>query len=279
VTGYGTREVASMLGLSAGQVRSWVRSGFLNPDRDMRGRLRFSFEDLVLLRAAQGLLAARIGPRQVRRALRRIREQLPHGRPLAGLRFAAEGGHVVVGDGVAKWKPESGQGLLDFGVAELARKVAPMAKRAFREAKRDAERLTAEDWYAWGCELESAAPAEAQEAYLRALQLDSLHADAHVNLGRLLHDAGDPEAARDHYLRALEARPEDSTAAFNLGVALEDLGRLAAALAAYERAVSADPANTDAHFNAANLADRMGQPADALRHWSAYRKLSRETES
>jgi tetratricopeptide (TPR) repeat protein len=279
VTGYGTREVASMLGLSAGQVRSWVRSGFLNPDRDMRGRLRFSFEDLVLLRAAQGLLAARIGPRQVRRALRRIREQLPQGRPLAGLRIAAEGGHVVVGDGVAKWQPESGQELLDFGVAELARKVAPMAKRAFREAKRDAERLTAEDWYEWGCELESAAPAEAQEAYLRALQLDSLHADAHVNLGRLLHDAGDPEAARDHYLRALETRPEDSTAAFNLGVALEDLGRLAPALAAYERAVSADPANTDAHFNAANLADRMGQPADALRHWSAYRKLSRETES
>ena len=264
-----------MLGLSAGRVRSWVRAGFLKPDRGRRGEYRFSFEDLVLLRAAKGLLSARIGPRRVRRVLRSLRQQLPQGRPLAGLRIAAEGNRVVVGDGAARWQPESGQTLFDFGVSELARRIAPIALRAFREAKEEAEDLTAEEWYEWGCELEAAAPDEAREAYRRAIALDPCHADAHVNLGRLLHASGETAEARDHYLRALEARPEDTIAAFNLGVALEDLGRTAAALEAYEKAVGCDPENADAHYNAASLCERIGRPADALRHWKAYRTLTR----
>src|ERR1700737_315499 len=43
VSGYGAREVARMLGLSVGQVRAWVRAGFLEPERGARGALRFSF--------------------------------------------------------------------------------------------------------------------------------------------------------------------------------------------------------------------------------------------
>src|SRR5436305_1352586 len=67
--GYGAREVAKMLGLSLGQVRAFVRAGFLDPERGPRRELRFSFQDLVLLRSAQGLVSARIAPRRVRRAL------------------------------------------------------------------------------------------------------------------------------------------------------------------------------------------------------------------
>ena len=53
MSGYGASEVAKMLGLSVGQVRSWVRAGFLTPERGPRGELRFSFHDLVLLRTAK----------------------------------------------------------------------------------------------------------------------------------------------------------------------------------------------------------------------------------
>ena len=80
---------------------------------------------------------------------------------------------------------------------------------------------TAEGWYERGCDLEEPAPAEARAAYRRALELAPEHPDAHVNLGRLLHEAGDPAAA--HYRSALAARAGDATAEFNLGVALEDL--------------------------------------------------------
>ncbi len=253
-----------------------MRGGFLSPDRGPGGRLTFSFADLVFLRTARGLISARVAPQRIRKALRRLREQLPEGRPLTGVRIAMEGSRIVVEDGPRRWQPESGQILFDFGVADLAKKVAPIVRRAFREAQEEGAEFSADDWYEWGCELEPGSPAEAIAAYRRALSLDPAHPDAHVNLGRLLHEAGDASAAEPHYAAALAARPEDATASYNLGVALQDMGRLPEALLAYQRAVRIDPSNADAHFNAAALAERLGRPAEALRHLRTYRKLTRE---
>ena len=276
--GYSTRDISRLIGLSPAQVRSFVRSGLIFPERGPGRRFRFSFEDLVFLKAAKELLSARVGPRRIRRALAKLRQELPPGRRLSGLQLTAEGGRLVVGDGQRRWNPESGQILFNFDVAELARRVAPLARRAYREAiSTSSERtLSAEEWFAWGCELEPAAPDEAREAYQRAITLDPDHADAHVHLGRLLHEEGRPADAETHYRRALKIRPEDATAAFNLGVALEDLKRSREAIAFYERAAELDPANADAHFNAANLSEKLGDPASALRHLKSYRRLIQE---
>lgn len=271
--GYRARDVARMLGLSVGQVRSYVRAGFLQARRGPRGELRFSFQDLVLLRAAGGLLSARVPARRVKRALEKLRAQLPEGTPLAGVRIVAEGDQVVVRDGGSKWQPESGQVLFDFEVSGIAEKVAPLVRKAVK--KKDADGLTGEDWYRWACDLEDGAPEQAKEAYRRAVELDPEQADAHVNLGRLLHESGDALGAEAHYRRALELRPDDATAAFNLGVALEDQKRDAEAVQAYELALKSDPTAADAHFNAARLYERLGERAAALRHLGAYRKLTR----
>ena len=278
VRGYSTREVAKILGLSEGQVRGYVRSGFLSPERGPRREMRFSFQHLVFLRTAKGLMSARVPPRRIRRALRKLRDQLPEGRSLTNVHVSVEGSRIVVEDGRGRWQPESGQILFDFGIAELARKVAPLARKALNEARREeggGKIVSADEWYDWACELEAAAPEEAAEAYRRAIEIDPGHADAHVNLGRLLHESGDPAAAEPHYRRALDARPGDAIAAFDLGVALEDLGRLEDALSAYETAIEADSDNADAHFNAAALAERLGHTAVALRHLRTYRKLTR----
>ncbi len=271
--GYRSSDVARMLDLPVPEVRRLARAGLVAGMRGPRNELRFSFQDLVLLRAAAGLVHARVPPSRVRRALRQLRSQLPEGRPLTGVRVAADGERIVVQDGGARWHPETGQVLLDFGVADLARKVAPVV-RAARRGAAAASALDAEEWYRWGCDLEDASPAQARDAYRRALALDGGHAGAHLNLGRLLHEGGDPHGAELHYRRALASPDHRALAAFDLGVALEDQGRDDDALLAYARALEADRSLADAHFNASRLLERRGRPADALRHLAEYRRLT-----
>src|SRR5258707_1705868 len=174
-SGYSTKDVAALLGLSAAQVRSYVRAGFLSPRQGPRGEYYFSFQDLVLLRTAKGLLAARVSQRRILLALQKLREQLPKGRSLSGVRISAEGHHVVVRDGRDLWNPESGQALFDFELAELAREAATLPLRTAETKQDEPERL--EDWYERGAELEEVSPEEAMAAYRRALEIDPGLAD------------------------------------------------------------------------------------------------------
>lgn len=256
-----------MLGIAPAQIRSYASKGFLSPDRGEHGELRFGFRDLVVLRTASELMAADVPQRKVQRVLEKLRTQLPAGRTLAGVRIAADGERVVVRDGNVVWNPESGQELFDFPVAEIADRTVPIL-----EAQKSDD-PDAEGWYELACELEMSSVSEAKDAYERAVALNPHHADAHVNLGRLLHEEGTPAAAEKHYRAALAADPVHDTAAFNLGVALEDLGRIREAIEAYARALSLDPDNADAHYNLAGLYEKRGEKASAVQHLMAYRKL------
>jgi tetratricopeptide (TPR) repeat protein len=251
-----------MLGLTPAQIRSYANKGFLTPERGERGELRFGFRDLIILRTAGELSAAHIPQRKVQRVLELLREQLPPGRSLTGVRIAADGERVVVSDGDAVWNPESGQALFDFSASELDApvRVAP--------SLRDAD-----EFYILGCELEEIDPPKAREAYERAIELDPEYADARVNLGRLLHEDRAPAAAEKQYRAALESDPDHDVAWFNLGVALEDLGRLHEAAEAYRKAIELDPSNADAHYNLSGILERRGDKPGALRHLNAYRKL------
>ena len=272
---YSAREVSAMLGLSAAQIRSWAARGFLTPERD-GDELRFGFQDLVILRTASELTAAHIPTRKIRRVLASVREQLPAGRSIAGVRIAADGERVVVHDGKTIWNPESGQSLFDFSVDEIAEKTKPIALAAVREAKARIENdLDADAWYELASDLELSDIAEACAAYEKAIALDPDHIDAHVNLGRILHEDGKPADAEKHYRAALAADPSHSVATFNLGVALDDLGRLSEAAETYRRAIELDPDNPDAHYNLAGILERQNDKAGAVRHLTRYRALTR----
>jgi tetratricopeptide (TPR) repeat protein len=274
MTGYTTEEVSRLLGLSPAQIRSYTRAGFLSPARSRRGDLRFTFQDLVLLRAAKGLMAARIPAAKIRGSLRRLKQQLPRGRALSELRITAEGHRIVARDGAVAWNPDSGQLVLDFNVASLAQRAAPLARRQAAAARQVEDELDAEQWFELGLELEVSAPEEARDAYRRALELDPHHADAHVNLGRLLLETGRAGDAEAHYRAVLGDDPGHTTAWFNLGIALEDQRRPQDAIKAYERALVADRRLADAYFNLARLYEQAGKRAAALRNLSKYRLLT-----
>ena len=256
-----------MLGLSPSQIRAYAAKGVLKPERGERGELRFGFEDLVILRTA-GELAEKVPERRVRRVLRRLREQFPD-ESLTGVRLTADGDRVLVREGETLWNAESGQEVFDFGMAASAQ---------IAQAPRDFEtplltRPGAEDWFELALDLEETAPAEAKAAYERAIGIDPRHADAQVNLGRILHESGAPLAAEQHYRAALDVEPDHAVALFNLGVALEDLGRLTGAIATYEKVIALDPDNYDAHYNLAGIYERRGDKAAAVRHLKICKRL------
>jgi len=274
VKGYTVADVAQLLKLAPAQVRALARDGSLSPGRGPRGDFRFSFQDLVVLRAAKDLAAARIPARRIRRTLKRLRQELPRGRSLAELRITAEGERIVVRDGETAWNPDSGQVVIDFQVRDLATRAAPIARRTARAAQAAAADYDADGWYELGLELEAVAPQEARDAYRRALELDPHHADAHVNLGRLLQEEDLVEEAETHYRAALAESPAHATAWFDLGTALEDLRRAGDAVDAYRRAILADRRMADAHFNLARLYEKAGKKAAALRHLGIYERLT-----
>jgi tetratricopeptide (TPR) repeat protein len=283
MSGYTAQEVARMLGLTPARLRAYLRAGVLSPERGQRGELRFSFQDLLLLRTAEGLVRERIPPRRVRRALRKLRAQLPDSQPLTGLQLGADGASVTVRDGAARWQVESGQVLLDFDrapspadtpMSALNDRRAAAAAAAAGPAS-DVVGLSIDELYEIGCDLEETDAPHAEASYLQVLARAPTHADAHVNLGRLLHERGDLAAAEAHYRHALANRPADPTATFNLGVALEDQGRIDEALQTYERAIALNALNADAHYNAARLYEKEGDYGAALRHLRAYRDLTR----
>ncbi|NIM00456.1 MAG: tetratricopeptide repeat protein [Acidobacteria bacterium] len=270
--GYSVKDVARMLDLSVGQVRSYARSGLVAPDRGQRGEYRFGFQDLVLLRTAKGLLSQRIPPQRVRTALNRLKQQLPADGSLSSVQISAHGSRIVVQRSGRAWQPESGQTLLAFEGAPGEALNRPIVE----PPERQSPGLDAEDWFRLGGELELGAPEQAREAYRRALELEPRHVDARINLGRLLHESGEWEAAEKHYRMALADRVDDSTALFNLAVVLEDLGRRRDAIDTYRATVEADPEYADAYFNLARLLEQSGDTKSALRYLKIYRDLTAE---
>ncbi|HEY3179903.1 MAG TPA: tetratricopeptide repeat protein [Casimicrobiaceae bacterium] len=269
--GYSLREVGKLLGLPRSVVNGLIEAGFVVPARGRRREYRFSFHDLVLLRAAQGLSEAKIPPARIVRSLRRLRAQLPEEVPLTGLRIAAVGDAVVVSEGDAQWRPDNGQYVLQFQVA------SPGGRLSFFDTSPLTPAAVESQWFERGLALEGAEPEKACDAYRRALVDDPSHLDAYVNLGRLLHELGHLSEAQAVYRDGLERCGADATLLFNLAVLQEDQDRPLDAMASYRAALAAAPDLSDAHFNLARLCEARGMNQEALRHWSAFRKLTGST--
>jgi tetratricopeptide (TPR) repeat protein len=266
---YSVRDVEKVLRLSRSTLRGLINAGFVAPSRGSRREFRFSFQDLIVLRAARALIDAKVSRRRISRSLEDLRRHLPETMPLSGLSICAVGDRVVVRDGKSHWQVDDGQYVLGLDV-----KVEDGVLRVIeRKAEPPASRAEVEDAFEQALELEASDPRAAGAAYERAVKDDPTNLAAWINWGRLLHELGDMEAAESVYRRALGHGEPDSVLLFNLGVLLEDLGRTNAALEVYQTAIEEDPTLADCHYNLARLYESLGKPQHAIRHLGQYRRL------
>jgi tetratricopeptide (TPR) repeat protein len=272
-TTYTIRAIQEMLGLSRGVITGLIASGFVAPSRGPRNEYRFTFREVVLLRTAVELQAARIPPRRILASLRKLKATLPAELPLTGLRISAVGNDVTVRDGRSQWHAESGQLVMDFELAP-----APAGNVAFLQrtpARATPPPADAAAWFRRGEALEASDRRAAESAYRRVLAIDPTHADAYLNLGALLCEGHRFDEAVALYDEALRRKPHEALLHFNRAIALEDQGQPAAALASYHACLRLAPDLADAHYNAARLHQQLGDARQAVRHFNAYRRLQR----
>ena len=267
---YGVRDVEKLLRLPRSTIRSLIEAGFVSPARGPRNSWRFSFQDLIVLRTAEALAAANVPRRRITRSVRELRRHLPESMPLSGLAISAVGDRVVVREGASRWQAESGQYLLAFEGDPASDSLEVFARSAKAQPTQDAR-----EWFEQGLALEDKDIDAALGAYQQALEADSELLDAHLNRGRLLHEAGRLGEAEQGYTDAITACGADPLLLFNLGVLLEDMERASEAIEAYRAALDSDPTLADAHYNLALLYERLKQPKEALRHMAQYRRLVR----
>jgi tetratricopeptide (TPR) repeat protein len=264
---YGVRDVEKLLRLPRSTIRALIAAGVVSPRRGPRKAWLFSFQDLIVLRTAQALAAAKVPQRRITRSVKELRRHLPETMPLSGLSISAVGDRVVVNEGSRRWQTDSGQYLLAFDGDPDSGSLSVI------ERPQAAPAHAARDWFESGVVLEQEDADAALRAYERAVAAEPSHLDARINMGRLLHESRRLAKAEQVYREAIAVCGEDPMLLFNLGVLLDDTGRKAESIKAYETALRADPVFADCHYNLALLYEDLGRTKEAIRHMSQYRRL------
>jgi tetratricopeptide (TPR) repeat protein len=265
---YGVRDVEKLLSLPRSTIRALIAAGFVSPARGPRSAWLFSFQDLIVLRTAQALADAKVPQRRITKSVRELRRHLPDAMPLSGLSICAVADRVVVREGGSRWQAESGQYLLAFEGDPADGSLSVIERQKTAEAPSGAQ-----EWFDRGVALEREDAEAALQAYGQAIAADPALLDAHINLGRLLHEAGRLAKAEQVYRAAIKACGSDPLLLYNLGVLLDDMDRKADAMEAYEAALRGNPGLADCHYNLALLYEKLEKPKEAIRHMARYRRL------
>src|SRR5271163_627313 len=151
---FDAKDLERLFGIPASQLRSLIRAGHIHPVKKA-GRLSYSFQDLIVLRTAGSLRAAKIPAQKINRTLRQIRASLPNTLPLSGLSIVAVGDRIVVREGQALRESDTGQYTLALDVIDKEGDLLMIDRR-----------IPAADEDSVG------GPASAEEAFERGLELE-----------------------------------------------------------------------------------------------------------
>jgi tetratricopeptide (TPR) repeat protein len=250
---YTTSQLARMLSVPSGRVRSWVRSDLIRPVKVANRLCFFGVQQVASARALQQLLRLGVPVHQIHRGLEHLGSCLPGPeRRLLQLDPVTEGGPLLTG-------------LHEETLAESSRRV-PQQVRPLRSRARD-------EWFEVGIrEEEEGRLQNAAEAYRKALATGGPRAEICFNLGNTLFSMGRMAEAAQWFTQATDVDPNYVEAWNNLGNALSGTD-LKGATDAYRRAISQEPGYADAHYNLAESLASAGDLEQASQHWRAYLRL------
>jgi DNA-binding transcriptional MerR regulator len=119
-----TREVVELLQLSRRQLQYWAKTGLIVPSAQTPGgHHRYSFDDLVALKATKRLIDAGVSVQKIRKSVRALQDVFPQvGRPLSELVLVATGDVVLVFQEDTVFEAITGQEWV-FAVADFQREV------------------------------------------------------------------------------------------------------------------------------------------------------------
>ncbi len=280
---YTQRHAARLFDLPESRLRYWSQTGFITPSIRHAGRGFYSFQDLISIKVAKGLLDAGLPLQRVRRSLDALRLRLPRvAHPLSSLRIRCDHDRVVVEGAGTAFDPSSGQLLLDFDVENLQQAAAEVLSLPWVDDDRtrgpEALDRTAHEWFMhgrdeelrWVHEQAPDALDEACEAYRRALELDPGLTAAATNLGALLAEAGDLDGARDAFDHALQRDPDQPEARSNLAELALRQGEAEVAIEGFRHVLRIEPDFLDAHYGLARALLEVGGRSQALAHLNRF---------
>jgi len=126
-----TGDVVEILGISRRQLQYWAQTGLVAPSHQTPGgHRRYSFEDLVALKAAKRLIDAGVSVQRIRSSILALKKLLPNvRRPLSEMVLVATGDVVLAFRDGAAFDAISGQEWV-FEVARFQREVEAWRRSA-----------------------------------------------------------------------------------------------------------------------------------------------------
>jgi DNA-binding transcriptional MerR regulator len=140
-----TREVVELLDLSRRQLQYWAKTGLIEPSaRTPGGHHRYSFADLVALKATKRLIDAGVSVQKIRRSVRALQDLFPQvDRPLGELVLVATGDVVLVFRDDAVFEAISGQEWV-FAVADFEREVVAYRSHDGQRSRKKATQVSSD---------------------------------------------------------------------------------------------------------------------------------------
>lgn len=264
VNQYDRAGVLRILRITNRQLQSWQRAGLVANTET------FDFSDLLHIKKLRDLRAVRVESAVIRKSLEEMKLAAGMRNPLVEAGVATRGKRLVFRHRGAVMDPVSGQFVMDF--ADRSNNIVVAAKVQPIDTPQP---QTVQELFARGVALEEnpETQLEAIKVYLQVLEVEPLHAPAHINLGTLHYNRGDFAKAEQYYRQAIHADPRYALAYFDLGNVLDETGRLTEAVQSYLMAIALAPQYADAHYNVALAFEKMRLTRKALTHWRAYIKL------